>query len=188
MSAKGKRKKFLPPDTSEQPDERRFDLDFHYHRRERLSLPTAPKLSTKQGFFRRYRGVLIILADIAILVVLGFVFLRFFGPPDSNARIESYRATVQGLEYGETVFVKVTVRRESGVLSPGAEGRVFVRFSFERKAEDSEAYFDSAALPEEPGSQVVLRAVLPFDKVPERVYAEVRIDERSVLLSFPLEP
>jgi hypothetical protein len=187
MAGRGRRRKPPRQAAQEQPEELRRDLDFHYHRRDRLSLPTAPKFPEQESFFRRYRGVLIILVDIAILVVLGFVFLRFFGPPDSSDSIGPYRATLRALEYGETLLVTVTVQRAGGGVSEESGGRVFVRWSAARRPQDSEAFFDSAVLPQAPEGKVVLRAVLPIEGFSDRIYAEVEIDSRSVVLSLPLE-
>jgi len=169
------------------------ELDFHYSRDARLSLPTAPRRPPRQSFFRRHRGLLIILADIAILVILGFVFLFFFGPPDSTAKIGGYRVTLRALRYGEAVFATVSVRGEGGAREGQADGsggavdssRVFVRFALSRNAPDSESFFDSAPLPGEPQSEVVMRAALPFRDEPSRLYAEVRIGQGSALLSLP---
>jgi hypothetical protein len=175
-----------PQEPAGEPAEQRSDLHFHYRRSERLSRPGSPRLAPQQGFLRRYRGLLIVLADIAVLVILGFVFLRFFGPPDASGRVGPYTTTLRGLEYGQTIFATVTVRLE-GAAAPGVEGRVFVRFALARNAADAEAQFDSAPLPAEEQEAVVLKAGLPFDERPHRLYAEVRIGDRSVHLSFALD-
>jgi len=151
-----------------------------------LSLPGSPNRAPREGFFRRYRGTLIILADIAVLLILGFAFLRLFGPPDDSARIGPYRATLRGLEYGQAIFATVAVRMDGGA-SPAGEARVFARFSLVRNPADSEAQFDSAPVPLEVGEEVVLKVGLPLDGSPRRVYAEVRIGARSTRLSFALD-
>ena len=168
------------------PGSGRSDLSFHYSREERLSMAAAPKTPGAQGFLRRHRGLLIILADIAILLILGLVALRFFGPPASSARLGAYSASLRGLQYGEVVFATVTVRRVGADDRPEDRGeRVYVRFALGRNAPESETFFDSAALPRLKGQEVVLQAALPFDEAGERVYAEVQVEERSARLSLP---
>jgi len=173
-------------DSWESPGSQRSDLSFHYSRDDRLSMAAAPKPPGAQGFFRRHRSLLIILADIAILMILGLVALRFFGPPASSARVGPYSASLRGLQYGDVVFATLTVRRvgaDNQAEQPGE--RVFVRFALRRNAPESESFFDSAPPPRLKGQEVVLRASLPFDEAGERVYAEVQAEERSVRLSLP---
>jgi hypothetical protein len=79
------------------------------------------------------------------------------------------------------------VRKDGAGRPIAGDGRVFVRFAFVRNPADSEAYFDSAPLPAEAGEEAVLKAGLPLDGNPARLYADVRIGDRSVRLSFSLD-
>lgn len=149
-------------------------------------MPAAPVPPGGGSFLRRNRSLLIILADIAILLVLGLVAYRFLGSPGGSARLGEYTLSLRALRYGEVVFATVTVERAGGARgrAEGAEERVFARFAWSRSASDAESHFDSAPAPP-PEEEVLLQAALPLEAASERLYAEVRAGGESARLSLP---
>jgi len=93
---------------SRQPDH----LHFHYDREERLAgaSEAVRRRGEKQGFFRRFRGSILILLNV--LVLIGMVALyTFIRGDDSQAVLPGYAVVLRAVQFGEQALVTVTIRQ-----------------------------------------------------------------------------
>jgi hypothetical protein len=165
------------------------DLGYHYSRRERLSLESAPPPRPEGGFFRRNRHLVIILLDLLILVLLFYGLRAFLSGQEERARLAGYQLTLRGFPYEEVVLASVSVKRISR-QPRGEYTTIRVRFQLEAGGEAVEA---EALLPEEAGGEIMLRQALPAPRRGETLLADVVLSgegslaERSDRLSTDLE-
>ena len=165
------------------------DLGYHYSRRERLSLESAPPPRSEGGFFRRNRHLVIILLDLMILVLLFYGLRAFLAGQQERTRLAGYQLTLRGFPYEEVVLASMSVKRIS--RKPAGEyTSIRVRFQLEDGGEAVEA---ETLLPDETGEEIMLRQALPAPQRSEVLLAEVVLSgggsptERSDRLSIDLE-
>lgn len=145
------------------------DLGYHYSRRERMSLESAPPPRPEGGFFRRNRHLVIILLDLLILVLLFYGLRAFLSGQQERTRLEGYQLTLRGFPYEEVVLASVSVKRIS--RKPAGEyTSIRVRFQMEDGGEAVEA---EALLPDETGEEIMIRQALPAPQRGETLLVEV---------------
>lgn len=162
---------------------------YHYSRRERLSLGSAPPPRPEGGFFRRNRHLLIILLDLLILVLLFYGVRAFVLGGQERTRLGGYQVTLRGFPYEDVVLASLSVRRISSKPAGGFT-RIRVRFMLE---DGGEAVAAEAALPDAAGEEILLRQALPAVTRAGILAAEVVLSgaegraERKEQLTFELE-
>jgi hypothetical protein len=156
---------------------------YHYSRKDRLSLPTAPRFPERGGgIFRKNRTLLILLLDLVIVMILGVFLMRFLYAQVNRADLEGYSVVLRGLRSQEVVIATLTV---SNRLSD-SEQRIFVRFSLVRNPGEEDSTYVSGSAPGARGEERILRATLPAADSPKVLYAEVRIGDTRRRLSTGL--
>jgi hypothetical protein len=164
-------------------------MGYHYSRRERLSLESAPPSLPAGGFFRRNRHLAIILLDLLVLVILFFALRTFLLGGHDRVRLAGYQVNLRGFPYEEVVLSSVSVKRIS-VKPSGAYTNVRVRFMLEENGEALEA---EALLPDSRGEEILLRQSLPDPVQADTLFAEILLSnpasgaERRDQLSTDLE-
>jgi hypothetical protein len=164
-------------------------MGYHYNRRERLSMESAPPPRLDGSFFRRNRHLAIILLDLLVLVILFFALRIFVPGGHDRARLAGYQVTLRGFPYEEVVLASVSVKRISKKPAGDYES-IQVRFAL---AEDGEAVEVDAFLPNRPGEETVLRRAVPAAGKAETLFAELILsggesrEERKDRLSSDLE-
>jgi hypothetical protein len=159
------------------------DLNFHYNREQRLSIPGAPPPPLAKGFMRRNRHLIIILIDIIVLLAAGFFLSRFWFNVPHQARIDGFTVTLRGLPYQETVFATLTVKRTSKTpLEPERfQERLYVRFFLSDRAITESETLDpqglalQSRLPVAPGEEILIREAMPAEGESNRLYAEISL-------------
>lgn len=181
----GKKNKNERPDPfkDEQP------TGYHYNRRDRLAMGTAPRRrDSGGGIFRRNRTLLIILLDLVIILILGLFLVRFLYARVNRADLEGYSVELRSVRAEEVILATLTITRIASTAA--AEQMVYVRFSLERNPDEEDATYISGLPPRERGGESVLRAVVPrfpSSASSEVLYAEVRIGDSRRRLSAGIE-
>ena len=179
-SRKGKKEEQPDPFEGGQP------FGYHYSRKQRLSLPTAPGAQgSGGGFFHRNRTLLIILVDLVIILVLGLFLMRYLYARVHRADLEGYSVVLRGFYFGEVVFASLTITNKRG--SSVAGGRIYVRFSLDRAFEEENTTYSSTILPDDGEEETILRVTIPAVQEAAALYAEVEIGDTAKLLSTGLE-
>lgn len=133
----------------------RKDLVYHYNRDERLSMDGAPHNQGEQSFFQRYRGILIILADILFLVL---VYIGVQNVLVFDARpVDKYSFELSGYRIKDKVFAKLAVQRnddEASKASPVLKVEFYLKDYGEKQIVEEN-------LPRNPGGSIDIRVVLP---------------------------
>jgi hypothetical protein len=159
------------------------DLNFHYDREQRLSMPGAPPPPLPKGFMRRNRHLIIILIDIIVLLAVGYFLSRFWFNAPHQARIDGFTVTLRGLPYQETVFATLTVKRTAKTpLEPERfQERLYVRFFLSDRAVRESETLDpqglalQSRLPVAPGEEILIREAMPAEGESNRLYAEISL-------------
>jgi hypothetical protein len=179
-SRKGKREEQPDPFEDGQPS------GYHYSRKQRLSLPTAPRDQDRGGgIFRKNRTLLIILLDLVIILVLGLFLMRYLYAQVHRADLEGYSVVLRGFYSGEVVFATLTITNKGGNSITGA--RIFARFSLDRDFDEEDTTYSSAILPGDGEGETILRVTIPADKGAKVLYSEVEIGDSAKRLSTGLE-
>jgi hypothetical protein len=179
-SRKGKKEEQLDPFEDGQPS------GYHYSRKQRLSLPTAPRVQDRGGgIFRKNRTLLIILLDLVIILVLGLFLMRYLYAQVHRADLEGYSVVLRGFYFGEVVFATMTITNKRGGSVTGQ--RIYARLSLDRAFEEEDTTFSSAILPDEGEEQIILRVTIPAPEGATVLYAEVEIGDTAKRLSTGLE-
>jgi hypothetical protein len=172
------------PFREEQPE------GYHYSRRDRLSMATAPRSREKGGgIFRRNRTLLIILLDLVVILILGVFLVRFLYARVNRADLEGYSVVLRGVRSEEVVLASLTITNKAAV-SVGQQS-VFLSLSLDRHAGEEELIYVSELAPPDRGGERILRATVPISDSrpsPDVLYAEVRIGDSRKRLSAGLEP
>ncbi len=180
---KGKTGQRPDPFRDEQPE------GYHYSRRDRLSMATAPRFREKGGgIFRRNRTLLIILLDLVIVTILGVFLVRFLYARVNRADLEGYSVVLRAVRSEEVVIATLTITNTAA--APTRQQSVFFRLSLARNADEEELTYVSGLAPPERGGERILRATVPISHSrasPEVLYAEVQIGDSSRRLSTGLE-
>jgi hypothetical protein len=181
---KGKKEQRQDPFKEEQP------AGYHYSRRERLSMATAPRFRERGGgIFRRNRTLLIILLDLIIVMILGVFLVRFLYARVNRADLEGYSVVLRGVRTEDVVLATLTITNRDAVSAEGQS--VFVRFSLERNPDEEDSTYVTGLVPPERAGERILRAAIPLSAASassEVLYAEVRIGDSRERLSTGLGP
>jgi hypothetical protein len=172
----------------EQPDpfEDGQPSGYHYSRKQRLSLSTAPRERDRGGgIFRKNRILLIILLDLVIILVLGLFLMRYLNAQVHRADLEGYSVVLRGLYFGEVVFATLTITNKGGRSVTGA--RIYARFSLDRAFDEEDTTYSSAILPDDGEGQTILRLTIPAAEGAKVLYSEVEIGDSAKRLSAGLE-
>lgn len=178
----GKAKKEERPD----PFEDGQPSGYHYSRKQRLSLPTAPRVKDRSGgIFRKNRTLLIILLDLVIILVLGLFLMRFLYARVHRADLEGYSVVLRGFYSGEVVFATLTITNKGGSSVTGE--RIYARFSLDRAFKEEDTTYSSAILPDDEEEETILRVTIPAAEVVKVLYVEIEIGDTAKRLSTGLE-
>jgi len=159
---------------------------YHYSRKQRLSLPTAPSVqSSGGGFFHRNKTLLIILVDLVIILVLGLFLMRYLYAQVHRADLEGYSVVLRGFDFGEVVFASLTITNKRGGSVTGQ--RIYVRFSLDRVFTEKNTTYSSTILPGDREEETILRVTIPAAQEAAVLYAEVEIGDTAKRLSTGLE-
>lgn len=172
----------------EQPDpfEDGQPSGYHYSRKQRLSLPTAPRDQDRGGgIFRKNKTLLIILLDLVIILVLGLFLMRYLYAQVHRADLEGYSVVLRGFYSGEVVFATLTITNKGGNSITGA--RIFARFSLDRDFNEEDTTYSSAMLPDDGEGETILRVTIPAAEGAKVLYSEVEIGDSAKRLSTGLE-
>ena len=179
-SRKGKKEEQSDPFEDGQPS------GYHYSRKQRLSLPAAPRVQDSGGeFFHRNRTLLIILLDLVIILVLGLFLMRYLYAQVHRADLEGYSVVLRGFYFGEVVFATLTITNKRGSSVTGQ--RIFARFSLDRAFEEENTTYSSTNLPDDGEEETILRVTIPASRGAAVLYAEVDIGDTAKRLSTGLE-
>lgn len=157
--------------------------EFHYSREERLSLLSAPDLSSrgdKRGVFRRNRTLLIILLDICVVSLLVLIYSRFLYVPPYQGELAGVLLVLNAYETEEKCLGILTVKR---VDEPEREGAVQMRVVFRRAGEQVQL---TETLPPGLGDNVEIPVSFPRLDQAGTVDAEIRIGEEVIVLTRKL--
>jgi len=162
---------------------------YHYSRRDRLDMVTAPRLrDSGGGLFRRNRTLLIILLDLVIILILGLLLVRFLYARINRADLEGYNVVLRGVGTEEVVLATLTITKTASTAAAGQT--VYARFSLERNPAEGDSTYVSGLPPPERGGERILRAAVPRSSSSassDVLYAEVRIGDSRRRLSAGIE-
>jgi hypothetical protein len=178
-SRRGKKEEQLDPFEDGQPS------GYHYSRKQRLSLHTAPRVQDRGGFFRKNRPLLIIFLDLVIILVLGLFLMRYLYAQVHRADLEGYSVVLRGFYSGEVVFATLTITNRGGRSDTGE--RIFTRFSLDRAFKEKDTAYSSTILPHDGEGEIILRVTIPAPEGAKVLYAEVEIGDTAKRLSTGLE-
>jgi len=83
-------------------------LQYYYSREERLARTSSLRNPPREGFFKRYRNLLILLLNL-VLILLAFLIVMLFGPRE-NRNLAGYEFTPKTFFYNGDYLVSLTVR------------------------------------------------------------------------------
>jgi hypothetical protein len=183
LRGKDKNTERSDPYRDEQPE------GYHYSRRDRLSMATAPRFrDSGGGIFRRNRTLLIIFLDLVIILILGVILVRFLYARVNRADLEGYNVVLRGVRTEEVILATLTIKRTAS--SDTGQRTVFVRFSLERNPDEEDWVYISGIAHGGRGEERILRAAIPVSAASASsgvLYAEVRIGDSRRRLSAGLE-
>ncbi len=157
---------------------------FHYSRAERLGYdPATEKKKKPESIFKRNRSLAIILVDLAVILLIYFIYIFFLAPDASTARMSSYEFRLRAVQFGDDVLVTLAVESlaEAGTPSVAGEGILEVVLS----DQDGGELLRLIETPPEPGGERVIREIIPNYRPPReqgRILAEVRLGEGQLRL------
>jgi len=179
-SRKGRREEQPDPFEDGQPS------GYHYSRKQRLSLFTAPRDRGRGGgIFRKNKTLLIILLDLVIILVLGLFLMRYLYAQVHRADLEGYSVVLRGFYSGGVVFATLTITNKGGISTTGA--MIFARFSLDRDFDEQDTTYSSTTLPDDEEEQTILRVTIPAAEGAKVLYSEVEIGDSAKRLSTGLE-
>jgi len=160
--------------------------DYHYNREDRLS-KLDPNMRARlsgdlpKGFFRKNRALGIILADILLIALVGFVFLPVIRT-GANGRLEGYSFALRGFSYGSKALVslKVIKDRDQSELPPDYTA------SFGLSSSDRTVEMQGA-LPKELKASMTLRTSLPLERRTTAVVCTVTLGKGHLKLKAKLQ-
>lgn len=99
------------------------DHAYHYNREERLAMRGDLRKS-EGGFFRRNKGLVIVLVDLVFLAIIAAVFFVVLRPDETSRSRDGYTFSVRAVEFGDELLI--TVRAAAAARDrPDAEDPVF---------------------------------------------------------------
>jgi hypothetical protein len=166
-------------------------LNFHYDRDERLSMASEElrEAGRQQSFFRRYRGPLLMLVDVALLVGMIGLFVWLTGG-EQRASLPGYSVTLRAARFGQQALVTVTI--EQTEASPELSGDI-VELAMSVPG-TSLSVTEKDVLPAKKGQVRTIRAVLeplPESSHPQNknksVFVVVRAADHTAKLSVVMQ-
>ncbi|MBN2735360.1 MAG: hypothetical protein JXR70_00160 [Spirochaetales bacterium] len=137
------------------PKNAKQELVFHYDRKERLSMQGAPSQKKTEGFIKKYRGLLIILADI---VIIGLIFLGTQIMFSYNGRpINQYSFELSGYRISDKVFASLRIISSEQAAIQNRAKRVSIDFFLEGYGRK---YTLENELPQDAGQHTEIRGTL----------------------------
>lgn len=156
-------------------------LHFHYDKGERTrSLSEyAAGMQRPRGFFRKNRGLAIVLLDTFVLVVLFVIISVFQKGSGGKTLIADLEATLRAVEYGDRVLVTLTLTAGAD----GAEGGLTALFRYESGPERA---LVSTMVPNRAGATQVLREALSARDDAETLFADITTRGETVTIETPV--
>jgi hypothetical protein len=157
------------------------DLNFHYNREDRFKL--AGKRygePSEQGFFVRYRSLLIVFLDIVLVSIIFLVFFVFLRPDPATAEMEGYRFRLRAVMLANDIWITVSVDAVSEITM--GETIFTVNDGIEETITE--------LLPRENASTRyvrIQRSVGENEPVPSEVTVQIGVGEKEVTLTAPVQ-
>jgi len=153
---------------------------FHYDRRERFSMPSAPKKDAKlKGIFKGNRSLLILMLDIVIILILMFIFLRFLNKPSYKKTEQGYQFELEAFPYADNILVSLYVKKTGKI---GENLGNFIKVDFYTTSFPENREVIRKALPTNTEKESILRAKLKWSGRNETVNAAVDIGSKTIIL------
>lgn len=155
---------------------------FHYDRRERLSMLSAPKSNNKsRGLLRGNRSLLILLLDILLICIIVVILNLFDLGSTERRQVSGYSFHLRAFPYEDVVLVTLAVKKTSDETDI-REDPISVRFLLDEISTDN-----SVLLPKTLDEEVMIRDSLKIVGEKKVIKAEITFDAKTYTLSRKLE-
>ncbi len=81
---------------------------YHYNREERLAMRGGLK-KDEGGFFKRNKGLVIVLIDLVFLAIIAAVFFVVLRPDETSLSRDGYTFSIRAVEFGDELLITVRV-------------------------------------------------------------------------------
>ena len=168
------------------------DSSFHYHREERLAMPSAPDLSAhgRKGVFKGNRGLLILLFDILFICLMAFILKQFIFKPSYEADVEGCRVVLEAYRVNDGILTVVRIvktgrspfNRGGADQTRTASVDIEIRFTLSQEVKVVSGVLTSDTLD--------ISASFPGSGEADQIEADVQIGEKAAHLvkDLPVRP
>ena len=162
---------------------------FHYDRRRRLAMPTAPTRVRPRGWLHGNRGLRILLLDVVIIGILVVVAARLLQGGGAADRVDEFAIRASTEQRQGVTILSITVSNER-ILGRSRPETVVARVSGAGASgilTGGDALRLDGQLPRQSGQAVTLRAMLWTPKEPGELLLRISIRDRVVALLVAVE-
>ena len=180
MSKQSDKNNTLKHDSFTVKKNREEKVIFHYDRRERLSMPSAPRPDAKlKGIFKGNRSLLIILLDVIIILILMFIFLHFLNKPSYKKTEQGYQFELEAFPYADNILVSLYVKK---MRKAGENLGKFMKVEFYTSSFPKSREVINRTFPTDTEEEYILRVKLKWSGRDETVNAAVNIGNKVIIL------